>query len=253
MPLEFKVNESEYNKLDDTLKTYYAKNDDGQFYLDVRGAVSREKLNEFRDNNIDLQNKLKDYDGIDLEVAKSVSKLGLNAESIIELQDTQKKLRDKKLFDDKDIDGIVNARVNDRVNAMKTEHETEIAALTSARDSATGLLEAVMVDRDVTDAAIDMGVKDTALEDVKLRARQIFNYRDGAVVALDTSGNVVYGSDGSNPLSPKEWADKLRESAPHLFNESKGGGVQQGARRGQQDPSKMTSAQKISAGLAARG
>jgi hypothetical protein len=45
----------------------------------------------------------------------------------------------------------------------------------------------------------------------------------------------------------------LRESAPHLFNESKGGGVQQGARRGQQDPSKMTSAQKISAGLAARG
>ena len=82
MPLKFKV-----TKKDDVpaehASLYVEK--DGVFVLDVEGAVAREKLEEFRTNNINLQNQIKAFEGIDVEKAK-------------ELLQKQKELEDANLI-----------------------------------------------------------------------------------------------------------------------------------------------------------
>ena len=85
-----------------------------------------------------------------------------------------------------------------------------------------------------------------AAEDIILRARGTFKLsEDGEAIATDRDGEVVYGKDGKTPLSPLEWAESLRESAPHLWPRASGthapggGGGQAASKR-----SEMTSEQK---------
>ncbi len=58
-----------------------------------------------------------------------------------------------------------------------------------------------------------------------LRARSVFQLsEDGQAVAM-ADGEIVYGKDGKTPLSPLEWAEGLRESAPHLWPRAQGAGA----------------------------
>lgn len=45
---------------------------------------------------------------------------------------------------------------------------------------------------------------------------------DGEAVAVDESGQTILGKDGKTPLTPLEWAESLRESAPHLWPRATG-------------------------------
>jgi len=44
-------------------------------------------------------------------------------------------------------------------------------------------------------------------------------------VAVDANGDILFGKDGKTPLSPEEWADSLKETAPHLFPRAEGTGA----------------------------
>ena len=46
--------------LEDPVKGLYSKHTDGNFYLDVDGAVAKGKVDEFRDNNISLKQQLEE-------------------------------------------------------------------------------------------------------------------------------------------------------------------------------------------------
>src|SRR5688500_8110941 len=70
---------------------------EGSFVLDVEGAVGREKLDEFRQNNIALANQLKAFDGIDAAKARELLKKQAELEEgeLIKTGDVEKIVRPK--------------------------------------------------------------------------------------------------------------------------------------------------------------
>jgi len=228
--------------LDDSLKPLYSKHTDGKFYLDVEGAVAKAKVDEFRDNNVALKQEIEaltdKYGNIDLEKYQDLMDKAA-------LDDGKKRIPMEK----------VDEIVAERTTAMKAEHQNQIEALTTSNIKLTGQLDGLLIDGAVRNSAVEAKVRSAALEDVVLRAKQTFKVVDGKAVAHDAEGTVIYGKDGTNPLSTTEWIGGLKTSAPHLFEESKGGGAHGGDHKpGDQKPadaSNMSPLQKISAGMAA--
>lgn len=210
----------------------YSKNEDGKYYLEVEGAVSKTKLDEFRENNVRVLKELDKFKGIDPSKYADLLKL-------------QAKADEKKLIDAGELDKVVEQRVGQ----MRTTYVTEIDNLTKANAVAQRQLESLLIDSAVRDAAIKSGVQPTAVEDVLLRAKATFQIKEGVPMPVDGAGSTIYGKDGSTPMSIADWTNGLKKQAPHLFQGSTGGGANGGARIGSEAMSKMSSNQKIMAGL----
>lgn len=218
--------------LSEDVAALYSKNEDGKFYLEVEGAVSKTKLDEFRENNVRVLKELDKYKGIDPSKYADLLKL-------------QAKADEKKLIDAGELDKVVEQRVGQ----MRTTYITEIDNLTKANSVAQRQLEALLIDSAVRDAAIKSGVQPTAVEDVLLRAKATFQIKEGVPMPVDSTGSTIYGKDGSTPMSISDWTHSLKKQAPHLFQGSSGGGASGGTRMGSEAMGKMSSNQKIMAGL----
>lgn len=222
--------------LAEPIQSLYTKGADGKFHLGVEGMVPSTRLDEFRTNNIELKKTLEKYEGIDVK-------------KYHEMTEKEKKLAEKTLIDAGELDKVVDQRVQ----AMKSDHDKAIKTLASERDALAGKLSSVLIDSAVKSSAIAIGVIPTAVDDVVLRAKATFTVKNGEVVPLDSKGNVIYGKDGDTPLSVDEWVKNLKNSAPHLFEGMRGGGAP-GGRIGPngQDTSKLSPTQKLALGLSNR-
>ncbi len=85
--------------LSEDVAALYSKNEDGKFYLEVEGAVSKTKLDEFRENNVRVLKELDKYKGIDPSKYADLLKL-------------QAKADEKKLIDAGELDKVVEQRVS---------------------------------------------------------------------------------------------------------------------------------------------
>lgn len=210
---------------------YVASN--GKFILQVEGAVGKDKLEEFRNNNIELQKQIDRFKNIDPSKHQ-------------ELLELQRRLQEEELIDKGEVDKLVNLRVT----AMREGYEADKGALTAQLSTASAKLEVLLVDNVVKDAAIKSGVHPAAVDDVLLRARGVYKVVDGNPVAKGADGKPLYGADGVTPLQPDEWVKNLKKSAGHLFQGFQGGGGGGGGSLpGGKDISLMTAAEKISLGL----
>jgi len=203
-----------------------------EFVLDAEGVVPKERLDEFRTNNIQLQeqlNKLKDIDPVKYK----------------ELTVLQRKLEEKELIDKGELDKVVNLRVD----AMNHEFTTVKTALESRLQAADAQLNMLLVDNVVKTAAIKQGVIAEAVDDVVLRAKGTYTVVDGVPTPKNAKGEVIYGKDGKTPMPVEEWLQELKKTAKHLFMGSSGSGAGGGNRGGTQNTTNLTPAQKISLGL----
>lgn len=201
MPLKFK-----YLKKDDVPAEHvslYAEKD-GAFVLDVEGAVAREKLEEFRNNNINLQNQLKAFEGIDVEKAK-------------ELLQKQQELEDANLIKSGDLGKIIEKQLS----PVKGELDKERARANQLQSQ----LEAFTLSTSLQAVGAKSGVRTTALTDLQARATRVFKVADGKIVAFDADGQIRPGKDGYTPLTLDEWVEELRSEASHLFESNSGGGA----------------------------
>ncbi|MEI2416208.1 hypothetical protein V8Z80_08490 [Orrella sp. JC864] len=135
-----------------------------------------------------------------------------------------------------------------RTERLRGELDKTIKAEQQAREKAEArakALEARALGDVIRGAAIEAGAEKSALDDFILRGQAIWTLdEDGKAVALQ-DGEVVYGKDGKTPLTPKEWAESLREAAPHLFPRAQGGGATGGGGGKATKPrSQMTAAEK---------
>ena len=204
---------------------YTAK--DGKFHLAADGMVPKSRLDEFRDTNIATRRELDDlrtrFDGVDPEEFRKLS-------------DAAAKVRDKRLIEA----GKVDELIAERVAAMRGEHDKVLGALTKERDTTKGQLEGLLIDGALRDAAAKAGVRPTAIDDVLLRGRQTFRLADGRAQAFD-GDKPAYGKDGE-AMSVQEWVGGLSERAPHLFEQSSGGGTPKGGNSTQGGAKTMTRA-----------
>lgn len=209
------------------LEAYYEEVD-GTFRLKVEGAVpsteyekTKNSVKEFRDNNIALK--------------KQVAELA-RFEQMFQSGDFSSEKLNKKIEDQ----ALLKAA------EMKTAYEAQIAELTTKLTGTSTSLEKIVRDNAVTKAAISHGVSETALEDVYARARSAFTVVDGQLAPVNGILDAKL-----KPLTVDAWMASLSETAPHLFNASRGAGASKTTRPIQQ-PSSMTPVDKISAGLAKR-
>ena len=186
---------------------------DGAFFLDAEGAVDKSRVDEFRTNNLALQKQLDDfakkYDGIDPESVKTL--LAENAA-----------LEEAKLIKDGEVEKLVENRTKKILGEMeKRAQSAEQQALTLSAQ----LLEKE-IERHVVEAGTKLGLRASAIPDLKGRARSIFKISGGAVAAVEADGKTpVYGRDGVTPLTFDEWVTRQVVDAPHLFESSAGGGA----------------------------
>lgn len=233
MPLKFVVDN--LDAVPEGLRGDYQQAQDGKHYLQVEGAVHKDRLDEFRTNNVQLKKQLEQFADIDPVKAREAINLVANID--------QKKLLDA---------GKVDEVVRQRVEAMKTDYETKLTNMGNDIQTRDKQLEVLIVDSSVRQAATQLGVLPTAVDDVILRAKTVFQVKQGNAIPFDSKGSVVYDVDGSTPLSINNWVKKLKADAPHLFQGTSGGGAFGGRGNGSMDLSKMSPTQKIAAGLEKR-
>lgn len=229
--LKFKVDNIE--SVEEAYRALYVKNEsDGKFYLGVEGVVPKDKLDEFRNNNIQLKQDLEKFKGVD-------------PVKYAELQGLQRQLEEKQLIDAGKIDEVVEQRVKvmrEELNGKLNETATQLA-------SSNKRLEVLIIDNAVREAATKAGVLATATDDVLLRAKSVFALQDGVAVPKDSDGKLIYGRDGNTPMSINDWVATLKDTAPHLYQPSSGGGASGPASSRSSSNANMSSTQKIEAGL----
>lgn len=231
--LKFRVDS--LDGIDQNTQALYSLNDaDQKYYLQVEGVVAKEKLDEFRNNNISLAKKLEEFKDVDPVKYRDLVKMDASGKF--------------KGLSPEEVDKVIN----ERVTTMRTEFETNISNLTKDNEAKSAQLSLLLVDNVVRDAATKNNVTGPAIDDILLRAKTVFKLVDGVPTPHDDKGAVIYGKDGTTPMSVQDWVTNLKKSAPHLFPGSQGGGAQGSRSSGGPSMAGMTANQKIAAGLAAR-
>lgn len=207
---------------------------DGQvFVLDADDVVPKTRLDEFRTNNIQLQQQLDKLKDVDPTKYAELIKL-------------QQEVEEGQLIKAGKLEEVVNLRVTN----MKKDLETKLQSSDAQLATANAQLSVLMIDNAVRQEAVKNGALPTALDDVVLRARTVYSMVDGQPVPKDGKGQVIYGKDGQAPMAMVDWLVALKKTAPHLFAGSQGSGAGGGrGGPGASDTSKMTPSQKIALGL----
>ncbi|MDR5616842.1 hypothetical protein [Arsenophonus sp.] len=183
------------------------------------------KLKEQTDN-------LKRFEGIDPEQVKGILQRFENDE-------------EAKLIAEGKIDEVINKRTERLRHDVEKKLQSEKRRAEKAEEFANKFRSRVLGD-EIRAAASQSGALASAQEDLLLRAKGIFKINDeGQAVAVDEENNPIMGKDGRTPLTPAEWIDSLKESAPHLFPSASGTGAGNSKSGGAQfKRSQMSSADK---------
>ena len=125
-------------------------------------------------------------------------------------------------------EGKIDEVVSRRTERLRSDYDKQLQAERERAEKAEAFAnrfkDKVLADS-IREAALKAGALAEATDDIILRARNTFRLNeDGEPVAMDADGEVIYGKDGKTPLTPLEWAESLREAAPHLWPRAVGAG-----------------------------
>lgn len=187
----------------------------GQAALDqaVTGLKTKnsELLGTIKTTKTELDALKGQFEGVDIDQLKAIAKQSSQSE-------------EAKLIAEGKLDEVINKRTERLRGDYDKQLLTEKARAERAESFANRFRDKVLADS-IRSAAIKTGALPEASEDIILRARGTFRLNEeGEAVAVDADGEVIYGKDGKTPLTPLEWAESLRENAPHLWPKATGAG-----------------------------
>lgn len=212
----------------DGLRETLVETDDGRFKINV---VPNAKLVEFRDNNTKL---LGERDTLKATVDKYAPIIGDDPDAFVAevtgLRTVKQQVEDGKLTAKDDIDKAVGIRVaalEDGYKNQLAEAGTKIQNLTEYGQDMTGKYQSSVRDREITNAVLasESGANPAALPDILTRAKGLFKVDNEGTLIPKKGDTVIYGADGTNPMTPTEWLAKELETSPYLGKSSAGGGA----------------------------
>lgn len=232
------------DEIDEGLRSLYTQVGD-EFVLDIDDKDFKSRLGEFRDNNIELTNKLKsamEQAGSAEELQKKLQQFeGLDPEAARKAVEQMTSLEEQKLIDAGQLEDVLSQRTE----RMRADYEGKISALQKSLDSTTGdrdklhgQLSSVVIDNSLQQAVAGVAsIRKGAMQDVLARGRQVWKLDDqGNPVPYGSDGNTMYGKDPQKVLSMDEWAQGLMAEAPYLFEPNSGGGGPGNKGGGGQEP-----------------
>ena len=176
----------------------------------VSDAVSglKSKNGELLGKLKEREDKLKSFDGIEPDAVRNILRKFADEE-------------EAALIAKGEIDTVLSKRTERMKSDYEKKLQAEADAKVRAESKAAKLAERTLAGA-LRDAAIKSGAIPEALEDIVLRASSLWRLNDeGDPVAMQ-GDEIVLGKDGKTPLTPKEWAESLREAAPHLWPRASG-------------------------------
>ncbi|MFK3971176.1 hypothetical protein ACI2KS_10660 [Pseudomonas sp. NPDC087358] len=177
----------------------------------VSGLKSKntELLGKLKDSTTKLTHFETQFEGIDIDAVKGLlAKAGEDEET--------------KLLTEGKIDEVFDKRTERLRGSFEKQLAEERTRAEKSEAFANKFRDKVLGDS-IRAAAIKAGALPEATDDLILRARGQFTLNeDGEAVAVDQDGQAILGKDGKTPLTPLEWAESLRESAPHLWPRASG-------------------------------
>ncbi len=220
-----------YDALDDATKAQYKKGDAGVFILEVEGMVSKEKLDEFRDNNTKLQ---KDLEALQQTVAKFS---GLDLDKYNAAMAAIENDQEKKLIKEGKIDEVINLRTEKMRQSYDDQIKAKDAALAKAKEDATkatGERNNYIVEAELRKAVNDpeSGFQPGLADLVKGQALKEFVFKDDKVVRVKSDGSPVFGASG-NPATMGEFLTEIAKNHPYLVKGSNGSGAPTGKNNAQ--------------------
>lgn len=229
------LNYSNLSEVPDDLRDYVKEGDDGKYTVRV---APNDKINEFRDNNVKLSQQrdeimagLTRYENVTGVPITEIAKLDDFAKEFEKLRDTKKRVDAGELMENTTLEEAAAQRVTDVTNGFRVqladaarERDAYKAKATKAEDIANNMRVENAVRLAASDP--DVAMLDKAVNLVLPAAIGVFRVEEsGKLVPKLGDGTVIYGSDGVNPMSVKEWLLKEREANDFLFKGSKGGGA----------------------------
>ena len=204
-----------------------AKEVDGKIVINV---VPKATVDEFRDKNIDLSKK---YDALVTEHTVLKGIVGEDPEaftkSLEDMRVTQQRVKDGELKEGRQIEEATAKRTAD----MRADYEARLQAMgkegAAWRQKYEGRdadFKKTLVASAIKDAAMeaDSGVEPRAVNDIIASAFGTFRADDNGKIGAFDGDAPIYGSNGVDTLTPKEWLAKLKETKPYFFKPTQGAG-----------------------------
>lgn len=210
------LSDSEFSNLTEELKNEYARQDDGQYRLKVEGEIpevkaANDRVSEFRNTNVglmkkvnELETEIKRFEGIDPAEHQTLKR------KVSEFERAGTK-------DPSDIDARLNAAVESAVKPL----QEQLQNMQRAKEESDTALKRKEQETSFRELATKMNVRKSAISDFIYRGQQVFNL-DGKA---EKDGQPIFSDKTARELTMEEWATGLTQDAPHLFEESKGGGA----------------------------
>ncbi len=193
---------------------------DGKFHLSVEGMTEKAKLDEFRNSNIELKKQVE-------QITKSLDSFaGIDPAQAKDALQKMSGFEDKELMDKGQFDELFKKKeleLTGKIDALQS-HATEQENIASKYKEE---LETFRVTSAIQTAVSEAGTpQSSAIADILARAKSAWSIDDkGNLFCVDETGKARYSENGTQYMSPKEWAIELVKSAPHLFASSSGSGA----------------------------
>lgn len=220
--LALEVAQADHAKLPEGTRALYKETEagSGKFRLDVDGVEDtsglKSALEKERENNRaakKLQEKaVKDalaaYDGIDpVKYKELIKKMGTDEE--------------QELLKAGNLDEIVKRRTAKLQEDFAKKLQEAESGRHGALEVASTFMERVL-DNHVREACMKSGMHASAVDDALRRAREVFVLSDDGTPIQPEDAEAdelkpTLGKDGKTPYSLADWAEEMKEKAPHWF------------------------------------
>lgn len=219
MPFEFIENEELRAKAEETLNSTITElKDQHKLQLDEEVNGLKSKNAEILDEKKKSDKRLKELEEFDFDAANEA----------MEFLENNKEARMIK-------DGKTEELIEKKLSQVRSDHEAQLGEINQTLKSEMnrannyeGLYKTKMVEDSLREAATSAKIRPEAVNDVLLHGRQVFSLaEDGSVEARDGDGKLKKTVD-DKVLTPSNWIEGLKKSAPHYWPDSVGAGAHGG-------------------------
>ena len=211
-----------------------AKSVEGEDSAVTVDVVAKGKLDEFRDNNIELS---KERDQMIAKMEQMESLIGDDPEAfkaeLDELRQMKERVEAGELKESRALEEAVGKRTEEMRKSFEERQQTvtkELAAWKQKYEALQDSYKKEKVKNELRAAAVDhkedpnpVGLHPQAVDDVIQRGLKVFSVGDDGKITASDGEATIYGADGVTPMTPREWMHKLREEAPYFFEKTSGG------------------------------
>lgn len=198
---------------------------EGGWILDVDGAVPKEKLDQFRENNVallkereDLQRKVGELD----TALKAYS--GTTPEDVASDRDALKRVSETATVAAQRAEAAEKALAEKQRELAEAQTKSEERLSEHAREIKRLAGERVQIE--LLSAAQQRGLRKTAARDLVSRAEGCLAAGQDGISVLGADGKPAPSArDAKKPMTLAEWIDQQVAEAPHLFESNAGGGA----------------------------